>query len=81
VRGAREILVRELPSVAVGGDGYVKLALEQAFRQLSPDQREALMLLQLDGLSIEAAAPRAGTTIGALKVRAHRAYRALRRLL
>jgi DNA-directed RNA polymerase specialized sigma24 family protein len=81
VRDARERLVHVLPEVAVDGDGLAKLGLEQALSRLSPAQREALTLLKLDGLSIEAAAPRAGTTVGALKVRAHRAYRTLRRFL
>ena len=80
-RDARELLVHELPEIAVHGDGALKHELERALLGLSPDQREALALLKIDGLSIEAAAPRAGTTVGALKVRAHRAYRALRRLL
>ena len=80
-RGAREVLMHTLPEIAVEGDGSLKLRLEQALRRLTPDQREALSLLKLDGLSIEAAAPRAGTTTGALKVRAHRAYRTLRRFL
>jgi RNA polymerase sigma-70 factor (ECF subfamily) len=75
------VLVQTLPEMAVDGDGSLKLHLEQALRRLSPDQREALALLKLEGLSIEAAAPRAGTTTGALKVRAHRAYRVLRRFL
>jgi RNA polymerase sigma-70 factor (ECF subfamily) len=80
-RNARELTVRVLPEIGVEGDGAVKLELEQALRRLTPDQRQAFALLKLDGLSIERAAPRAGTTVGALKVRAHRAYRALRRML
>jgi DNA-directed RNA polymerase specialized sigma24 family protein len=35
-------------------------------------------MLKLEGLSVGAAATRAGVTPGALKVRAHRAYKALR---
>ncbi len=50
----------------------------RAIRALPALQREAFELLQLDGLSVEAAASRSGTTPGALKVRAHRAYKALR---
>ena len=80
-RAAREISATVLPDVPVEADGHLKLALEQALGRLSPDQREAFGLLKLEGLSVEAAAPRAHTTTGALKVRAHRAYRALRRLL
>ena len=81
VRATREVLVAALPDVGVDGDGRLKVDLERAWSALTPDQREALVLLKLDGLSLEAAAPRAGTTVGALKVRAHRAYRALRRFL
>jgi RNA polymerase sigma-70 factor (ECF subfamily) len=80
-RYAREIYGPALPSGSVGSDGHMKVVLEQAFEQLSPAQRQAITLLKIDGLSLDAAAPRAGTTVGALKVRAHRAYRALRRLL
>ena len=49
--------------------------------QLPPTHREAIELVKLEGLSTEAAAARAGTTPGAFRVRAHRAYRALRQLL
>lgn len=52
--------------------------LEQALGELPPVQREAVQLLQLEGLSVAEAAVRAGITPGALKVRAHRGYRALR---
>jgi len=38
-------------------------------------------MLQLEGISVAAAAARVGITTGALKVRAHRAYKALRALL
>jgi DNA-directed RNA polymerase specialized sigma24 family protein len=38
-------------------------------------------MLKLEGLSVGAAAARAGVTPGALKVRAHRAYKALKALL
>jgi RNA polymerase sigma-70 factor (ECF subfamily) len=55
--------------------------LERALGQLPDRQREAVRLLHLEGLSVKEAAVRAGTTAGALKVRAHRGYRALRRLL
>ena len=80
-RAAREVLVEDPPAPAVEGDGYAKRQLEQALRRMPPNQREAFELLKLDGLSIERAAVRAGTTEGALKVRAHRAYKTLRHLL
>jgi len=52
--------------------------LVAAMRTLPSRQREALQLLKLQGLSIREAAARVGTTPGALKLRAHRAYLALR---
>jgi RNA polymerase sigma-70 factor (ECF subfamily) len=55
--------------------------LRGALEQLSPAQREAVELLHVEELSVAEAAARAGTTPGALKVRAHRGVAALRRLL
>jgi RNA polymerase sigma-70 factor (ECF subfamily) len=49
--------------------------------KLPSDQREAFSMLKLDGLSLEAASAKAGVSVGALKVRAHRAYKALKRLI
>jgi RNA polymerase sigma-70 factor (ECF subfamily) len=59
-------------------DGRLSLALVQALEQLSDTQREAVVMVQLEGLSVAEAAERAGVSPGALKVRAHRGYRALR---
>jgi RNA polymerase sigma-70 factor (ECF subfamily) len=80
-RDAREIHPLVLPEVPIEADGHVKLELERVLACLSAEQREAFVLLKVGGLSMARAAPIAGTTVGALKVRAHRAYRALRRLL
>ena len=52
-----------------------------ALDTLPPQQREAVVLTKLDGKSIAEAAEIAGTTPGAMKVRAHRGYEALRKLL
>ena len=52
-----------------------------ALAELPAQQREAVVLTKLDGKSVAEAAEIAGTTIGAMKVRAHRGYEALRRLL
>lgn len=49
--------------------------------RLPVQQREAVVLTKLDGRSIAEAAEIAGTTPGAMKVRAHRGYMALRRAL
>lgn len=52
--------------------------LDRAIKALPNRQREAVQLLKVQGLSIVEAAARIGTTPGALKIRAHRAYNALR---
>jgi len=61
--------------------GVQRRDLERALGQLPDRQEEAVRMIHLEGLSVKEAAQRAGTTAGALKVRAHRGYRALRRLL
>lgn len=52
-----------------------------ALAELPTQQREAVVLTKLDGKSVAEAAAIAGTTVGAMKVRAHRGYEALRKLL
>ena len=81
VRVRRETLVEAVPEVAVGDHGPGAHQIAEALRGLSPTEREAIRLLQVEGLSFEQAAARMGTTPGAAKVRGHRAYQALRRLL
>src|SRR5262245_42407123 len=53
-------------------------ALRQAIEDLAPAQRTAIEMLKLREMSLKEAAAARGTTIGALKVSAHRA-RATRR--
>jgi len=53
-------------------------ALSEALEALPKDQREAVMLLQVEELSVHEAAERIGISPSALKVRAHRGYQALR---
>ncbi|MCG8423780.1 MAG: RNA polymerase sigma factor [Proteobacteria bacterium] len=52
-----------------------------ALDRLPAKQREAVVLTKLDGKSIAEAAAITGTTPGAMKVRAHRGYVALRKAL
>jgi len=52
--------------------------IERALAELPPAQREAVELIQVHGLSVTEAAVRAGVSVSAVKVRAHRGYRALR---
>jgi len=81
IRTAREVLVDSLPERATGDGGHARVRLAQALDRLPPAHREALELVKFEGLSTAAAAVRTGTTPGALRVRAHRAYRALRQVL
>jgi RNA polymerase sigma-70 factor, ECF subfamily len=58
----------------------VRAALD-ALAQLPAQQREAVVLTKLEGKSVAEAAEIAGASAGAMKVRAHRGYEALRKLL
>jgi RNA polymerase sigma-70 factor (ECF subfamily) len=55
-------------------------AVLAALHALPAGQREALRLTKIEGMSVADAAAALGTTRGALKVRAHRGYVALREL-
>ena len=63
------------------GEEALSPALEGAMASLPDNQRKAVELLHVEGLSVAEAAKRVGVSPGALKVRAHRGYRALRALL
>ena len=52
-----------------------------AFAELPATQREAFVLLKQEGLTVAQAAEALGTTAGNVRVRAHRAYEALRAAL
>jgi RNA polymerase sigma-70 factor (ECF subfamily) len=66
-----------------GDDGSKELtaATLEALQTRPPAQREAVVLTKLSGKSIVEAAEIVGTTPGAMKVRVHRGYEALRKLL
>lgn len=72
---------RAAESAPTGSDESLSPDLEQALSTLPPAQRQAVEMIHLEGLSVSDAAARAGVTKGALKVRAHRGYQALRSLL
>lgn len=50
----------------------------EAIEELPPNQRQAVVLIKIEGKSVAEAAAIAGTTSGAMKLRAHRGYKALR---
>lgn len=68
------------PSVAPAAlpDPPVARALQVALDALQPDQREAVLLHKMHGLSFSEIAETLGITAGAAKVRAHRGYEQLR---
>jgi RNA polymerase sigma-70 factor (ECF subfamily) len=62
-------------------DAPLSARMTQALAELPPAQREAVELIHVRELSVAEAAARAGVSVSALKVRAHRGYKALRLLL
>lgn len=56
-------------------------SVRRALEALPEANRQAVLLLKVEGLSVSEAARRVGISPGALKLRAHRGYRALRTLL
>jgi RNA polymerase sigma-70 factor (ECF subfamily) len=68
-------------SAPEGADPAMVSAAMAALDDLPPAQREALILTKLSGKSIAEAAAITGATPGAVKLRAHRAYVALRKAL
>lgn len=68
------------PTFAVSDPNVVR-AVDEALQQLPRDQREAVLLHKMQGLSFPEIASALGTTVGAAKVRAHRGYQRLKILL
>jgi RNA polymerase sigma-70 factor, ECF subfamily len=79
-----EVIVADLAGAPEGASkedaGLSKVTLA-ALEELPQNQREALLLTKVHGCSHQEAAAIAGTTPGAIKLRAHRAYVALRKIL
>lgn len=55
--------------------------LNSALKQLNPSHREAVEMIKLKGLSISQAAEQCGISESAIKVRAHRGYEHLKKIL
>lgn len=65
----------------IGDPNALSPELEAALAKLPEAQREAVVLLHVQELSVKEAAERTGTTVSAFKVRAHRGRARLRELL
>ncbi len=62
-------------------DSELVSAALSALSRLPHEQRQAVVLTKLEGKTLAEAAEIAGTSVGAMKVRAHRGYKALRSIL
>jgi RNA polymerase sigma-70 factor (ECF subfamily) len=80
-RASWQELRDELPEAAPQDSGNLRVRFQQAIAQLPEIQREALVMMKVEGLSVQEASERTGSTVGALKLRVHRAYEALKKNL
>ena len=76
-----EVMMEVLPELPQSGAEMTPDSALEILEQLPAAQREAFMMLKIEGLSTREAAERAGVTVSAVKVRAHRAYNALKKRL
>ena len=77
----REELVAALPEAAAQGDGPTVRGLDQALADSPRRSGRPSTCCTSRACPCKRRRVRAGTTTGALKVRAHRAYKALKQLL
>lgn len=81
-RARREVAVEHLPEpVAPPPRNERELALQPCLERLPESQREVVTMLKFTGMSVEEVARAMGTTAGAVKQKAHRAYLSLRQCL
>ena len=78
-RGKWQAPTSEIPETWAEDESSLGVELSDGLSQLSANQLEALKLTKLSGFSIAEAAQRAGTSVGSMKVRVHRAYESLKR--
>ena len=76
-----EVQSEKLPETAADkSTADESLELGDLLAALPEAQREVVLLLKVSGLSLEEAARATGTSVGAVKQKAHRAYENLRKL-
>ena len=71
----------ELPSPTPDVPRIPESDLWRLVRKLPPSQREVIEMLKVSGMSLEEVARATGSTVGAVKQKAHRAYTKLRVML
>ncbi len=86
-RAKRELLTQDGPEIDRNlddprqPDPGLEKKIQEALQRLPNDQREAVILHQLEGFAFKEIAEIVGTSESAIKVRAHRGYVHLRKLL
>jgi RNA polymerase sigma-70 factor (ECF subfamily) len=80
-RSSSHLLVAQMPERAASGSESLGLSVRQALKGLSRFQLEAFMITKVQGFSLLEASERTGASVGALKVRVHRAYELLKESL
>jgi RNA polymerase sigma-70 factor (ECF subfamily) len=79
----KELPLEDFPELALpeAAEPGLEDAVHQALKALPEGTRRAVEMLKIQGLTVEAAARELGISKIALKVRAHRGYNQLRRIL
>jgi RNA polymerase sigma-70 factor, ECF subfamily len=81
-RAAREVLVAAIPENLQRAESHTpEDEIGRLLAGLPESQREVVLMLKVSGMSLEEVARATGSTVGAVKQKAHRAYEALRRAL
>lgn len=78
---AQLLVALDAPADQIAMAKEVAARLTEELAKLPENQRVAFELIKQDGLSVAEAAQTLGTTVAAVKLRAHRAYEALREAL
>jgi RNA polymerase sigma-70 factor (ECF subfamily) len=81
LRGDLEVSTENAPENVAGHEALGWENILEVLETLPASQREAFTMLKIEGLTVQEAAERAGVSVAALKVRAHRAYGILRRAI
>ena len=76
----REVSDERIESIPAGEPRAEVPSVPELLESLPRSQRNVLVMLKVAGLTIEETARATGTTVGAVKQKAHRAYTKLRRL-
>jgi RNA polymerase sigma-70 factor (ECF subfamily) len=80
-RQSKEIPISDVPemSASPGRAAAIEISdLRRMLEGLPENQREVILMLKVSGMSLEEVARATSSTVGAIKQRAHRAYRELR---